>query len=122
MIFGDFQRWKIGALSDHKSETLSGVTITFIISRCRSEFSFICFRSVLLLRPSCCGTLVMNNFKCKLGVKYFIAEHNPVIRVKKPVEGKENKGDTRGAVPNRRSVKRFRSPGLDDAASPGEYS
>ncbi|PNF16216.1 Maternal embryonic leucine zipper kinase, partial [Cryptotermes secundus] len=45
-------------------------------------------------------------------------ERNPVIRVKKPMEGKENKGDTRGAVPNRRSVKRFRSPGLDDAASP----
>jgi hypothetical protein len=67
-------------------------------------------------------TLVTNYFKCKLGVKYFIAEYNPVIRVKKPGEGKENKVDTRGAVPNRRSVKRFRSPGLDDAASPGEYS
>jgi hypothetical protein len=63
----------------------------------------------------------MNNLKCKLEVDYFIAEYNPVIRVKKPVEGKENKIDARGAVPNRRSGKRFRSPGLDDIASPGEY-
>ncbi|GFG36436.1 hypothetical protein Cfor_00679, partial [Coptotermes formosanus] len=43
-------------------------------------------------------------------------ECNPVMQVKKPVEGKENKLDTRCAVPKRRSVKRFRSPGLDDAS------
>lgn len=28
----------------------------------------------------------------------------------------------RGGTHNQRSVKRFRSPGLDDTASPGEYS
>jgi hypothetical protein len=64
----------------------------------------------------------MNNLECKLGLNYFIAEYNPAVQVKKPVEGKENKGNARGALPDRRSVKRFRSPGLDDAASPGEYN
>jgi hypothetical protein len=64
----------------------------------------------------------MNDFKCKLGLNDFIAENNPAIQVKKPVEGKKHKINTRSAVPNRRSVKRFRSPGLEDTASPGEYS
>lgn len=48
----------------------------------------------------------------------YIAECYPVIHG----EGKENKLETRGGTPNRRSVKRFRSPGLHDTASPGEYS
>jgi hypothetical protein len=65
--------------------------------------------------------LIVNNLECKLRIKYSVAERNPVMQVKKPVEGKENKLDARCAVPNRRSVKRFRSPGLDDA-SPGKYS
>jgi hypothetical protein len=64
---------------------------------------------------------VVNNLECKLRINCSVAESNPVMKVKKPVEGKENKLDARGAVPNRRSIKRFRSPGLDDA-SPGKYS
>lgn len=66
-------------------------------------------------------TWIVNNSECKLRMKYSIAECYPIIQVKKPVEGKENKLHARGATPNRRSTKRFRSPGLDDASS-GEYS
>jgi hypothetical protein len=106
----------------YKSDSLSGVTITFVNWRCRCGFSHICSQRVLLFRTLCCVTLFMNDFKCKLRLNYFITENNPAIRVKKPVEGKENKVNTRSAVPNRRSVKRFRSPGLEDTASPGEYS
>jgi hypothetical protein len=64
---------------------------------------------------------VVNDLECKLRINCSVAESNPVMKVKKPVEGKENKLDARGAMPNRRSIKRFRSPGLDDA-SPGKYS
>jgi len=63
----------------------------------------------------------VNNLECKLRINCSVAECNPVMKVNKPVEGKENKLNARGAVPNRRSIKRFRSPGLDDA-SPGKYS
>jgi hypothetical protein len=66
-------------------------------------------------------TLIVNGSTHELRIKYSVAECNPVMQVKKPVEGKENKLDTRCAVPKRRSVKRFRSPGLDDA-SPGKYN
>jgi hypothetical protein len=64
---------------------------------------------------------VVNNLECKLRINCSVTECNPVMKVKKPGEGKENKLDARSAVPNRRSIKRFRSPGLDDA-SPGKYS
>jgi hypothetical protein len=66
--------------------------------------------------------LVINNLECKLREHFYVAECNPVIQIKKLGDGKENKLDTRGGTPNRRSVKRFRSPGLHDTASPGEYS
>jgi hypothetical protein len=61
---------------------------------------------------------VVNHLGCKLRINCFVAECNPLMKVKKPVEGKENNLDARGAMPSRRSIKRFRSPGLDDA-SPG---
>ena len=64
---------------------------------------------------------IVNDLECKLRIKCSVAECNPVMKVKKPVEGKENKLDAVGAMPNRRSIKRFRSPGLDNA-SPGKYS
>ncbi|KDR18291.1 Maternal embryonic leucine zipper kinase [Zootermopsis nevadensis] len=51
-------------------------------------------------------------------LKFYITECSPVIQIKKPGEGKENERDARAGAPNRRSVKRFRSPGLHDAASP----
>jgi hypothetical protein len=65
---------------------------------------------------------MFDNLEYKLRVKYSLAGYKPVIQVKKPVEGKENNLDTRDDTPNQRSVKRFRSPGLDDNVSPGEYS
>jgi len=64
---------------------------------------------------------IVNNLECKLRINCSVAECNPAMKVNKPAEGKENKLNPRGAMPNRRSIKRFRSPGLDDA-SPGKYS